>query len=100
MATHYEPYDGDYIDADYTRLLDDIQTEQDIDIGAWLEICAMLDEDQIHIICSNDEGNEWVYDFTFPIPASWNVDEVRTMFEGNVYLQTDSYQKPENDDEE
>jgi hypothetical protein len=44
MATQYEPFDGDYTDADYTKLLDDIQTEQGIDIGAWLEICATMND--------------------------------------------------------
>ena len=92
MATEYEPYDGDYIEADYTKLIDDIQREQGIDIGAWLEICVSLDDDEIYITCSNDEGNEWERSYTFPIPPGWEPEAVRAMFEGYVYLQTDAYQ--------
>ncbi len=97
MATQYEPFDGDYIsDADYSKFLDDIQTEQGIDIGAHLEICVTLTRDDfIRIACSNDEGSEWTFVYKFPIPTSWDVEIVRDMFEGNVYLKTDDYQAPE-----
>ena len=100
-VTQYEPYDGDYIDADYTELLNAAQRERGCDIGEYLEICVSLnDDDQLEILCSNDEGNEWEFTHVWPIPAGWDVETVRTMFEGNVYLQTDSYQKPENAEED
>lgn len=85
--TQYKPFDGDYTDANYTKLLDDIQTEQGIDIGTWSEICVTLTKNNlIFITCSNDEGDEWVFDYTFPIPVSWDVGTVQAMFNGNVYL--------------
>lgn len=99
--TSYEPFDGDYEDADYTKLLNDIQAEQGFDIGAFLEICVSLtDEDKIYICCSNDEGTEWKYTNEYPIPASWDIETVRFMFPGNVYLKTDDYVEPEQDEEE
>jgi hypothetical protein len=89
MPTSYEPYDGDYTDADYTKLLNDIQSENNLDIGAHLEICVNLtDKDKVYILCSNDEGTEWEFDYVFPVPSSWSVDTVRDMFSGYaVYLQ-------------
>jgi len=102
MPTEYEPYDGDYIDADYTKLLNDVQRERGHDLGEYLEICVSLtDDDQLYILCSNDEGNEWKYSHTYPIPAGWDIEKVREMFSGYpVYLQTDAYQKPEDADGE
>ena len=52
MATQYEPYDGDYTDADYTKLLNDVQIELGSDLEAYLEICVSLTEDdQLYILC-------------------------------------------------
>jgi hypothetical protein len=101
MKTSYKPFDGDYTDADYTRLLDDIQTEQGINIGASYEICVnLIKDDKIHVVCSNDDGSEWVFEYSFPIPTSWDIETIRAMFEGNVYMNTDAYQKPENTEDE
>lgn len=87
MPTFYEPYDGDYTDGNYTALLNAMQTEQGFELGVYLEICVSLTEDdQLYILCSNDDGNEWVFDYIVPIPAGWDLKTVREMFPGNVYL--------------
>jgi hypothetical protein len=100
MCTSYEPSDGDYIDADYCKLLNDIQSQQGLDIGGHLEICVSMTQDnnKIYVLCSNDEGSEWKYSYVFEIPAGWELEKVREMFPGNVYLSTDDYVKPEQDD--
>jgi hypothetical protein len=89
MPTSYDPHDGDYIDADYTKLLNDAQAAKGIDIGKYLEICVSLTEDnEIYVQCANDNGDEWIVDHTFAIPDGWSIEEVRDMFPGNVYLRT------------
>ncbi len=88
MTTSYEPFDGDYIDADYGQLLNDIQVQQEVKIGSYLEICVSLNlkSNKIEVLCSNDEGNEWEFSFSFEIPTGWELEKVREMFPGNVYL--------------
>jgi hypothetical protein len=99
--TIYKPYDGDYIDADYTKLINDVQIEQGYDIGDFLEICVTLTkDDRILIRCSNDEGSEWDYSYTRSIPAGWDIGKIREMFSGNVYLKSDTYSPPEPEDED
>lgn len=97
--TNYEPFDGDYIDADYGKLLNDIQTQQGLSIGAYLEICASMNKGskKIEVNCSNDEGDEWEQSYSFEIPEGWELEKVREMFPGNVYLRTGEYAKPEDE---
>jgi hypothetical protein len=102
MTTSYEPFDGDYIDADYGKLLNDIQTQQGIEIGVFLEICVSFNRgnNKIEVNCSNDEGDEWEYSYAFDIPEGWELEQVREMFPGGVYLKTEDYVKPEQEEEE
>lgn len=86
MPTSYDPKDGDYIDADYTKLLNDIQNASDYDIGEYLEICVSLEDGKIYI-CGSDDGTEWVWRRTFPIPDGWKLEDIQKMFPGYVYLE-------------
>ncbi len=102
VTTSYEEFDGDYIDADYGKLLEDIQVQNALNIGAYLEICVSLDWDsnKIEVSCSNDAGNEWKQHYAFEIPEGWKFEKVREMFPGNVYLRTEEYVKPEQEEDE
>jgi hypothetical protein len=102
VTTSYEEFDGDYIDADYCKFLNDIQTQQGIDIGAYLEICVSMNRgnNKIEVTCSNDEGNEWEQSYAFEIPEGWEFEKVCEMFPGFVYLKTEDYVKPEEEEEE
>lgn len=99
MTTEYVPYDGDYIEGvDYTKFINDIQTEAGIDIGIYREICVTLTldgKDKIQVDCSNDEGDEWEWTDTFPVPSGWDMALVKEMFVGLVYMRTDAYQELE-----
>lgn len=100
MPTQYKPFDGDYIDADYEKFLNDIQAQSNYEFGEYPEICVSLENDiTIRILFSNDEKDEWIFDRTFPIPNGWDVSQVEKMFEGNVYLKP-SYIRPELSEED
>ncbi len=101
-STSYEPYDGDYVDADYCKLLNDIQIQKGLNIGAYLEICACMTQDnnKIFVSYSNDDGDDWEQSYVFEIPDGWELEKVREMFIGNVYLRTDDYVRPEQEEEE
>jgi len=86
--TLYEPFDGDYIDADYSKFFNDIQTEADFDIGEYPEICTTLEADNtIRILGANVDQDDWIWDRSFPIPQGWDMEQVTKMFEGCVYLE-------------
>ena len=87
--THYAPSDGDYIDADYTKFFNDAQAKAGYEIGEYLEICATFDfeNNTVHVDGANDKGTEWIWSWDFPIPKGWNVELVKKMFGGHVYLQ-------------
>jgi len=87
MPTNYVVSDGDYIDADYTKLLNDIQAEADFDIGDYLELCVSFEDGEIKVLGSNDEGSEWIWERSFPVPAGWSIELIQSMFMGNVYFQ-------------
>jgi len=98
--TCYQPFDGDYIDEDYEKLLDDLQTEAGYDFGEFLEIIVSLEgdnNDTLYVCGSNNEGTEWIWQQGFPIPSGWNLERLEKMFEGNVYLKPSTRQvKKEN----
>jgi len=89
MPTYYEPFDGDYIDDDYEKLLDNLQTEAGYDFGEYLEIIVSLEGDgdkysTIYVCGSNDEGTKWIWQQCFDIPNGWSLERLGKMFEGNV----------------
>lgn len=90
--TEYEPFDGDYGDYDYTKLIFDIQRDWGYQLGAYLEICVTFDDDEISIECANGEGNEWIDHYYCKIPAGWTVEQLTEMFEGSVYMKTYEYE--------
>lgn len=94
--TEYEPFDGDYIDADYTRLINDIQIGTGAPFGAYREICVSLEDDNlVEILFSDDDGANWDRENSYPVPDGWTVEQLRPMFAGYpVYLKTDEY-KPD-----
>lgn len=96
MPTSYDPSDGDYIDADYTKLLNDIQTAADFEIGEFLEICVSITNDDEIFVQGTNDGTGWIWDRTFPIPDGWQIETIREMFPGYVYLEpVEKSEKPE-----
>lgn len=93
--TEYKPFDGDYIDEDYTGLMNAIQTEQGAAFGAYLEIMVDLTDDEtIEISFSDNDGEEWAHTYFYPIPPGWTIERLRPMFAGHgVYLDTDEFQQ-------
>lgn len=91
QATIYEPFDGDYGDYDYTKLINDIQVSQGYSFGPYREICVTLEVDQIRILCANDKGDEWIDDTFYDIPPEWTLTQLQEMFEGSVYMKTSEY---------
>ena len=96
MTTDYEPSDGDYIgddEADYTKFFNDIQTEAKYDFGEYLEIYTTLEEDNtIRVLGANDDGDDWEWERSFPVPQGWDMELVKRMFEGTVYLEPSNRQ--------
>lgn len=88
MLTNYDCSDGDYIDdADYTKLINDIQRMVGYDIGEFLEICVTLESDNtIGVLGANDEGDEWEWGQYFNIPPGWDIELIKRMFVGTVYM--------------
>lgn len=86
MPTSYEPKDGDYTEADYGKFLNDIQKQADYEFREYPEICASLEHGEIFVCGSNEECDEWIWHKTFPVPQGWDIEQVRKMFEGYVYL--------------
>lgn len=99
-TTIYEPFDGDYGDYDYTKLINDIQTAQGYSFGPYREICVTLEVDQLRILCANDKGDEWIDDHFYDIPPEWTLTQLQEMFFGSVYMKTSEYVEPENHDYE
>jgi hypothetical protein len=89
--TEYKVSDGDYIEADYTKFFNDIQVAAGYRFGEYLEICTDLQNDTIHVLGSNDEGDTWEWEQSFPVPQGWDIEQVKKMFEGYVYLEPDDY---------
>ena len=92
MPTNYDCSDGDYIgddDADYTKLINDIQREIGYDIGEFLEICVLESDNTICILGANDEGDEWEWRQYFQIPPGWDIELIKRMFVGTVYMKPD-----------
>lgn len=88
MTTNYEPFDGDYIDADYSKFFNDMQTEANFDFGEYPEICTTLEADNtIRVLGANINQDDWIWDRSFPIPQGWELERVKKMFEGCVYLE-------------
>lgn len=87
MPTNYEPSDGDYIEADYAKFFNDIQTQASFDFGEYPEICTSLEHGEIYVCGANDESSEWIWQQSFPIPQGWDIEQVKKMFEDYVYLQ-------------
>lgn len=95
--THYEPFDGDYIDADYGNFFDDIQIQNNYDFGEYPEICATLEEDRtIRVLGANVDQDNWIWDRSFAIPGGWDWGLVQKMFEGTVYLEPSNKPKGDN----
>lgn len=86
--THYEPFDGDYIEADYGKLVDEIQENKGIDIGPYPEICVSVRQDnKIEVLGSNTDEEDWEDIYLFDIPKTWDLKLIQDMFVGNVYMQ-------------
>lgn len=95
LPTHYILFDGDYIDGEnYEKFIDDLQIQAGYVIGEYVEICATLEEDGlIRILGAVEKRDDWVLDQKFTVPTNWEMDRVRKMFEGSVYLSTTCHHK-------
>jgi hypothetical protein len=88
MPTNYEPFDGDYIDDDYSKFFNDMQAEANFDFGEYPEICTFLEADNtIRVLGATIDQDEWEWDRSFTIPQGWDIERVKKMFEGCVYLE-------------
>ena len=94
MPTNYEPSDGDYIEADYSKFFNDIQAQAGYDFGKYPEICTSLEDGEIFVCGANEECDEWIWQQSFPIPQGWSIEQVQEMFEGYVYLEPSTRPTP------
>ena len=101
MTTTYIPTDGDFDPdrvAEYTQLIDDIQTAAGFDLGQWTEIHLFIYLNGIHfgdhlvIDVSDDDESEayehkhinqrWEFDF----PPGYSRDQLIDLLPATVYL--------------
>lgn len=46
------------------------------------------DKPTINVLASNNEGDKWIEDKSYPIPSGWTIEQVKELFQyGNIYFQ-------------